>query len=177
MHMVIRAVVEAHSMESATDAAKSYFEQHLHRHEGGPFDYCTPMVEGHTVSGSDRWIDYEDEDVAFPLASDPGRAEVEDAWASTQDYMEDNLQEVLEATEDCEDASELADKVLDDGMLSYYMGKAGSGHSTDKFLYVQGWSVSGLDSYSGWNHVQELMEEEEQNEENRWWVVPLDVHY
>jgi hypothetical protein len=175
--MVIRVVVEASDVQTAVDAGQRYFENYLHMQEGGPFDYCTPMVEGHTVSGSDRWIDYEDEQAAFPLASDPGRAEVEDAWAATQDYMEDNLEKVLEAADECEDAADLRDRVLDDGMLSYYMSQAGSGQSTDKFLYVQGWSASGLDSYSGWNHVQELMEEEEQNEDNRWWVVPLDVHY
>jgi hypothetical protein len=175
--MVIRVVVEAHSMKEAVEQAQYYFNDYLHYEDGGPFDYCTPMVEGHTVSGSDRWIDYEDEDVAFPLASDPGRAEVEDAWSSTLDYLDDNLQEVWDAVEDSEDVTEFRDKVLVEDMLGYYMSQVGSGNSTDKFLYVQGWSASGIDSLRGWKHVQEMIEDEEENDENGYWVVPLDVHY
>lgn len=177
MHMVIRVVVEASNVRSAVDAAQSYFRTYLRVENGGPFDYCQPMVEGHTVAGSDRWIDYEDKQAAFPLASDPGRAEVEDAWASTKDCMESSLEAVLDATEECDDVSDLLDSVLSDSMLSYNMSKAGSGHSTEKFLYLQGWSPSGIDSYSGWKQVQNKIEAEEERDENRWWVVPLDVHY
>lgn len=178
MHMVIRVVVEAHDMRSAVEAAQNYFNNHLHYEDGGPFDYCTPMVEGHTVSGADRWIDYKNEDVAFPLTSDPGRAEVEDAWAATLDYMEDNLEDVWEAIEEAGDMQSFMEVLLnEEDLVRHKMNKFAGYQSTDYFLYVQGWNSSGVRSRRGWEYVQELMAEDEQRDEHQRWVVPLDVHY
>lgn len=184
MHMVIRVVVEAHDMKSAVENAQSFFASHLHYQEGGPFDYCTPMVEGHTVSGADRWIDYQDEDVAFPLASDAGRAEVEDAWKATCDYMEDNLEVVWETMEEAESFADFVDTILaDEDLVRHKMSKVAGYTSTDYFLYVQGWNTGGIRSERGWEYTEELLDEADEQQDldgddiPGYWVVPLDVHY
>lgn len=178
MHMVIRVVVEAHDVESAVSNAERFFTDNLHYKNGGPFDYCTPMVEGHTVSGADRWIDYQDKECAFPLASDAGRAEVEDAWSITLDCMEQNLKSVWESMEEADDFAEFFETILDDeDLVRHRMSKVAGYQSTDYFLYVQNWSTSGLRSRRGWDYLQDRIEDAEENEDNRWWVVPLDVHY
>jgi len=65
----------------------------------------------------------------------------------------------------------------DEGLLRHHISHIGAYQDTDHYLYVQGWSTGGIRSLRGWNYLQEKMEEAEQHDENRWWVVPLDVHY
>lgn len=178
MHMVISVVVEAHDVESAVSAAESFFNNNLHYEDGGPFDYCQPMVEGHTVAGADRWIDYQDKECAFPLTSDPGQAEIEDSWEYTKNALESNVDEMLDAMKDCSSKEDFMEKLLEDeGLLRHNIMHIGAYQDTDHYLYVQGWSSGGIRSYRGWNYLQEKIEEAEKHDENRWWVVPLDVHY
>jgi hypothetical protein len=175
--MVIRVVVEAHDVATAVDSAQSYFRERLSIHEGnGPFDYCTPMVEGKTVSGADRWTDYQNKQSAFPVDSDPGRAEIHDAWQSTKSEIESDIEDVWDSMQACDTVHEFTENVLDDEMLAYRLGKMGS-NSVNEFLFVQGWSGSGITSYRGWDHVQEIIEQEEADDDTTMWVVPLDAHY
>lgn len=178
MHQVITVIVEAHDVESAVENAESYFDNHLLYGNGGVFDYCTPMYEGFTVSGSDRWIDYQDKQAAFPLASDPGWAEVQDSWNATKDVMEGNLEGAFEAFNEAESVEEVMEMFLeDDGLMRHKLNKTTGYSSTAYYLYLQGWNSGGIRSNRGWEAVKEEREAELESDEDNWWVVPLDVHY
>lgn len=178
MHMHIRVVVESHDVHSAVHKAQRYFEENLHYTNGGIFDYCKPMESGHRVSGADRWTMYEDKDLAFPLDSEFGSKIVEGAWESTVEALKSNVEEVWDAIEGVEDADEFAELLLDnEGMARHTMNRFADHQSTDYYLYVDGWMAGGIRDRRGWEHVQELMDEEAERDENQWWVVPLDAHY
>lgn len=180
MHMVISVVVEAHDMDGAVRAAEQYFDQNLSRENGGPFDYCQAMTGGHTVAGSDRWAHYQDKDIAFPVDSESGQEQIEDAWESTVTRAKQNMRDVWDAMEQSFDFQDFFEQYImqEEDLIRYKMSNVGGYQSTDYFLYVQGWSSSGVRSRRGYDYLQdEIVAREQERDEDEWWVVPLDVHY
>lgn len=183
MHQVIRVVVENHrDAEQAVEYAVRYFNENLHHSTGGPFDYCTPMNEDSTVSGSSRFTQYEDEPPAFPVDSERGRDEIHDAWDSTVRQMEVNLEDVFddarEIIESGGDVSDFRDSILEDEMTQYRLSLVAGRRSTDRFLFMDGWGRgTGITTDGGWNRIERMIKTEQENDEDSRWVVPLDVHY
>lgn len=96
MHRVIWIVVEADGESEAIERAESHFHDHLHYEQpNGYYDYCQPMVSGHTVAGADRWTSYADGPAAFPADSEQGLEELELAWKITRKEFADALAQVL----------------------------------------------------------------------------------
>lgn len=180
MHMLLRVIVEAESEMDAIGQANHWFEENLMHHNGGPFDYCKDMRESESraVAGSGRWTDYQDGPAAFPVDSERGREEIKDAWETTVERMEETAEKVFEAISGCDGVEDFTELLLEDeDLIRYRIKELGESQGSEHFLYYSTWSSSAINTYRGWNHVQDVMDEAQDSDEQNLWVVPLDAHY
>lgn len=100
MHKVIWILVEADEEPSAVAAATDAFERFLQydsdkANPNSHMDYCSPMVSGSTVAGSDRWTAFKDEPLAAPLDSEQGQEWFEEAKKFTMQTFASNLGQLI----------------------------------------------------------------------------------
>lgn len=175
MHFVLRLVVEADDVDDAVETAVDRFEHFLQRHQGestegqnGPFDYCWPMEEGHGVSGADRWFDYADEPLAYPINGERGQEELETAWEETWESLQEDLEQIEEVFTSAEEVAEVAN---DETIREVMHGLDAQAINSSYCLY---------DAVTYENDVQPISTPERYEKfchrlKDSYWIVPLDV--
>lgn len=195
MHMVIRVIVEADTSAEALDSARHTFGEMCQ--EGSGFDYFTMFDEpGSSVSGRSRWGDI---NPVMCANSEEGQQYINEGWEATKrelgrclDKARHGLQhltneQIFEGADLSQDESipPLIEKGtrydgtpyeseerrhLEADWLMHYLRWAGGGMITNFFL----WDHYGQPIRSKKELTKALELEEEGN---KMWVVPADVHY
>jgi hypothetical protein len=202
MHQVIGIIVRVEDSEDmlegdvqreAVSSAKQHFQDWLHLDcvygEGGPWDYCTPMVdeEGSGVSGTDRYDSYEDDPPAYKLDSQQGKIEMYECWKHTvkefrkaYDRVEEvvngdyNLIELMNDRIENEDDSK--DHEYDSLDFIFKCESLANRHSPSPECYLY-WACK-YDDGSGSPVAQpKVFKDLRQADWEDLYIVPMDVHY
>ena len=196
MHMVIRCLVEASTSAEALAAAHEAFNN-ICAEDGSGFDYYTMFDEpGSSVSGRSRWGDI---NPVMCANSKDGQKYIEEGWDATKREVSRCLNKVRHGLEHLTDEQIFAGeslekdktvppliekgirydgteytseerKHLDPDWLMHYMSWAGGGMCSNFFLWDRYGHPIRMKS-----QLDKALELEEEG--NKMWVVPADVHH
>lgn len=183
MHMVIGVIVGAEDGEEALDKAKETLNSLVER---GDFDYYTTFdVDGHGMSGKDRWGELP---VVANIESREGKKLVEDGLKQTQNdferaitkvrkllqrYNNDELFEEFCTHEEvaAKLSEEIGEELRDLHMAHYWLASAGMRYSWDTYL----WDDEGERIEN--KRTLEYIVVAYKKEKKKIFVVPSDVHH
>ena len=183
MHMVIRVIVGAEDDVEALEKAKETLDTIVER---GVFDYYTTFdMDGHDVSGKDRWGNLP---VVESIESEKGKELLEEGMKYNYKHFEEAITKVRKVLdrynndelfeEFCvheEVAAKLSDEteqeLRDLHMAHYWLASAGMHHPWDTYL----WSDEGEPIEN--RHTLEYIIEAYKKEKEKIFIVPSDVHH
>lgn len=194
MHMLIRVVSQAHCAEDATGIARCLFDGY-----DAPlyptFDYGTLMTDG------GRWSDSlpkELRDVGSVLAdSDTGNGLIEEAWHSTMKELSRKLaviragfeqlsdEEILEGASveaSVEPWNPLGLAADEDDYIDTYTGDIryamyGVGEYSGPMYYLYDEYGTAIRTPSEYRDLLETIATGDTDDDQEWYVTPVDVHY
>ncbi|HID05861.1 MAG TPA: hypothetical protein EYP10_01810 [Armatimonadetes bacterium] len=162
MHVLIGVIVEAKDDYDAVIKARVYADSLVRR----CFDYYTDFWSGSEVA--ERWRQNEP---ALRLDTEAGQRFVEQLWEKYKTHVMRAIREIREAFEkfsDDEIFADLRDESVEYRFIRSKMHEVGATHGYPVRIYVDNWGTVTEST------TMEMVREKLFND--KYWVVPLDVH-
>lgn len=171
MHHVIRLIVRADSVTDAKEKAMETFEEEIIT-DTNLLDYAKPMESGRRGAGSNRYTKYKDEPAAFPMDSERGSREMQDAFEETRTAFVRNVCALFEAVSEADNIDEMmrAQKVRLYAK-SLYM-RPGADYKLYFYNEQEGDHIYTVCTEYNYSKVTDIIE----STDLTYYIVPLDAH-